>query len=149
MTSRFLAQVLGGASAMRYRNPGHRRLIGYRVTCEDAQCSDCYQRAGGLTAWLSAGGFEDWREPIPISSEGDPADSPTHCRDCHALIPHQLTKAGLTLVAQTIRDAIAYPWAHSLPSVRLWAAVYGELTDLPSELLAVTQSWPDQEGPAT
>ena len=120
-------------------------LIGYWVSCDDAQCCDCYQRSGGLDGWLADGGFEGWDEPIAIHDVGDPSDSPTHCCDCEALIAHELTSDGLDYVAETIEDAICNPGDHRRCIVRQWAAEYGAAAEVDPGLLEQAARWPDHD----
>lgn len=76
------------------------RPIGHYVTCDEAECAACFQRAGGQARWLADGGFEDWAEALAIFRDSE-SDSPTHCHDCGRLIEHGLTDTGLRYVAES------------------------------------------------
>lgn len=79
--------------------------LGYYLTCDDAVCTRCYDETGGLETWLADGGFEDWPDPLEITSS-DESDTPTHCGICEALIPHQLTNYGMDYVREALADAV-------------------------------------------
>lgn len=71
---------------------------GYYLTCDDAECSDCFS----LDDWE---GFEDWEEPLPIFSDTE-SDSVTHCQSCGVVIPHELTEYGYASIAESVRDCL-------------------------------------------
>jgi len=86
--------------------------IGFYVTSDDAQCVDCHDPG----EWS---GFEEWQEPSVIF-EGTIADSPTHCTDCGALIPHGLTVDGYGYVAERLARRAGRP-----DILDKWARTYG------------------------
>jgi hypothetical protein len=99
-------------------------IEGYYVTCDDAECLDCYEAAGGFDTWKHAmGGFEDWEEPIGISSYEE-SDTPTHCRECGKLLCHSLTSDGYDYVAEAIVDD--FRDGERTPVTSMWANYYGE-----------------------
>jgi hypothetical protein len=103
--------------------------IGYYVTCDDAECAACFQRAGGHANWLAHGGFEDWPEALGILRDSD-SDSPTHCHRCGRLIEHGLTDTGLRYVAESVLQGFSE--GKQNPVTVQWITAYGDR--LPDEL---------------
>ena len=74
-------------------------------------------------------GFEAWDEPQVILSDEE-SDTPTHCVECHELIPHALTSQGYEYVREHIinklldGDPIQHP--DGLKVVRSWWERYGD-----------------------
>lgn len=120
--------------------------VGYYITCDDAICDECAPAGfadGDYSFW---DGFEDWDEPIAISS-GDELDAPTHCVDCEALIAHQLTSVGYEYVADAIergvRDGDGRHCIH-----RAWWEQYGaEIDDdrVRDIVTAMAEKWPERD----
>ena len=90
--------------------------IGFYVTSDDAQCAECHDPE----EWS---GFEEWQEPSVIF-EGTVGDSPTHCTDCGALIPHGLTVDGYLHVADALARRDGRP-----DILDKWAQTYGPYLD--------------------
>jgi hypothetical protein len=79
--------------------------LGWYVTCDDAVCRSCAPdgfAAGDYSEW---GGFESWETPAAITFS-DESDSVTHCRECSAVIGHDLTPDGTRYVLTAITEFI-------------------------------------------
>ena len=98
--------------------------IGYYVTCDDAICRNCAPAGfadGDYSEWP---GFEGWEEPLAIFNDTD-ADTPTHCRQCGAVIRHDLTADGARYVMDAIAEFIAGD-GHNPDVMAQWWDAYGE-----------------------
>lgn len=99
--------------------------IGYRTEDGDPFCLYCYRRF--------IKGDQDW----PITTN-DAGDTPTHCRRCEVLIPHDLTGDGEEYVMDRMEEtfdnitrAVTYPaggdfGGGQLYIQRQWWKQYGE-----------------------
>lgn len=101
-------------------------LIGYYITCDDAECLPCFERSGGVSAWLKRGGFESWPEPLAIEDSTE-SDSPTHCHACGIVLEHDLTDAGLDYVAEAIGSG--FTEGKQNPVTVQWIDAYEEALD--------------------
>jgi hypothetical protein len=109
---------------------------GYHVTCDDAQCTSCFERLGGHAGWLANGGFESWTDAPTIFTNSE-SDSPTHCHECGRLIAHDLTDAGLRYVAESVLQG--FTEGKQNPVTVQWIKAYGdqipdELDDVPGSM---------------
>lgn len=108
-------------------------LLGVYVDCDTAVCADCHDPS----TWE---GFEDWDEPLAIFPDSE-ADTPNHCAQCHALIPHALTGDGLAYVADALRERTG-----SESVLDAWAAEYGDYlsaSDVGIDVEAVFRAYVD------
>lgn len=96
-------------------------VSGFYITCDDAECVDCYERAGGEAAWRANGGFESWEEPLAIFDDAE-SDTPTHCCECGEVIEHDLTDYGYGYVGEAILDG--FKEGKQNPVVVQWIAAY-------------------------
>ncbi len=81
------------------------RILGWYVG-EDMYgpyCPACYEGMG------LAGGDGRSDADCPIFSIGHEADAPSHCAECDALIPHDLTPDGVEYVREAVREAAQNP----------------------------------------
>lgn len=92
--------------------------IGYYVTCDDALCADCAPAGFAESDYSEWEGFDGWSEPIAIFPSTE-SDTPTHCAECEALIPHDLTPDGLAYVAERLAADDGRPEIHAM-----WAEAY-------------------------
>lgn len=91
-------------------------------------------------------GFESWDEPAAIFDDTE-SDSPTHCSECHELIPHELTSDGYKYVEDHARQHIesfgmtlVAPNAHSVQVVQSWLEQYGDWGDMNGILTALHEA---------
>lgn len=113
--------------------------LGYYITCDDALCARCAEAVDLDSTWE---GFESWEEPLPIE-HWDEADTPTHCKRCEALIPHQLTDDGIEYVREAYRETCADLMAgrSARPCiVRAWVLEY-----LPPTSHFIAKEWPTRD----
>lgn len=114
--------------------------IGYYLTCDDAVCAehvtviaDGYDVGTYFISGEQWAGFEDWPDPLPIFWS-DEADTPTHCVECEALIPHRLTDYGM----EYVREALEMPGGRRCIE-RAWVLEY-----LPSQA-HIVRDWPTHD----
>lgn len=133
------------------------KMVGVYITCDDALCTNCAHRRFVFVSgesegdpwdilvrnWRKAGGFESWDEPAVIFDDTE-SDSPTHCKKCGELIPHDLTPDGYRLVEDStwaqIREFVehrATPNAHSVKVVHAWLEQYGDWGDMNAIVIAL------------
>lgn len=137
-------------------------VLGYYVNCDDALCVDCFTRAYGSFShleteqerwdgqaqnWRADGGFEEWDEPLALLSDEE-QDTPTHCCECHELMPHALTSHGYEYVREHIVEALEQGEVQhpdSLRVVRSWWEEYGpymsesEIADMAAKCFDLTE----------
>jgi hypothetical protein len=99
--------------------------MGWYVNCDDAVCRDCAPAGFKLfpadySAWP---GFEGWEEPLAICND-DESDSVTHCRECGAVIAHDLTADGGESVKDAVAELISEPGSHTADVIAQWFDAY-------------------------
>lgn len=121
-------------------------VIGYYVTCDDAVCTDCAPDGFADGDYAEWAGFESWEEPIAIMSDEE-SDSPTHCRECEALIAITMTSDGYRYVAEHVTDAAQNDGGRRCIT-RQWWQEYGdgiEESDLREIISAMVATWPERD----
>lgn len=97
--------------------------LGYYVNCDDAVCRDCAPAGfaeGDYSEWP---GFEGWESPAAIFNDSE-SDTPTHCRQCGAVITHDLTREGGEYVKDAVAELISEPGSHTADVIAQWWAAY-------------------------
>lgn len=97
--------------------------LGYYVNCDDAVCRDCAPagfEAGDYSEWP---GFEGWESPAAIFMD-DASDSVTYCRQCGAVIAHDLTTDGAEAVKDAVAELISEPGSHTADVMAQWWEAY-------------------------
>lgn len=96
-------------------------VIGYYLNCDDAVCMDHFNE----DEWE---GFESWESPLAIFSDEE-SDTPTHCVECGALIPHALTTDGYAYVREAMDENLSE--GRRSPVVHRWVDYFaGDDNDL-------------------
>jgi len=98
-------------------------IIGYYINCDEALCADCANTEGIGKANEKEAEISP-TNPAPIYRDTE-ADAPTHCARCQVLIPHQLTSAGLSFIADVIATRLCGLLANE-SVVAAWWRVYGD-----------------------
>lgn len=116
----FIYEAPGAVTEGRYGVP-----LGWYVDCDSAVCRNCAPTGfadGDFSEWR---GFEGWEEPAAICYD-DESDSVTHCRECGAVIAHNLTAEGTSYVLSAITEFISEGAASHNPDVmaQWWDAYY-------------------------
>lgn len=97
--------------------------MGWYVDCDSAVCRDCAPAgfaSGDYSEWP---GFEGWEDPLAICND-DESDSVTHCRECGAVIVHDLTAEGGEYVKEAIAELISEPGSHTADVIAQWTDAY-------------------------
>lgn len=97
--------------------------LGHYITCDDALCDTCFNDPEYV--WP---GFESWEAPLTIM-DTTASDTPTHCCECHELIPHELTPDGYGYVESAIEGLILGDGG-SGEVVKAWWLEYGDDCEL-------------------
>ena len=99
-------------------NMGFGEVIGYYVAPNmlGPFCPHCYEELG--YADQDTGEERD----VPIFACGHEADTPSHCAQCEALIPHDLTPDGLEYVREAVEGLTVGQGSADI--VRQWQEFY-------------------------
>lgn len=98
--------------------------MGWYVDCDSAVCRNCVPKGFASGDFREWGGFESWEEPLPICFD-DESDSVTHCRECGAVIAHDLTIDGTQIVLDTIMEFIC-DGSHNAEVMAQWWDAYAD-----------------------
>jgi hypothetical protein len=140
-------------------------LLGHYVNCDDAVCLGCWdprdacEECGDLlgvvlrSQALKTGcnladnhwhGFEDWEEPLALLRDEE-QDTPTHCCECEALLPHRLTSHGHAYVEEALERNLRDPGDGRRCIVNAWATEYLDEPAMGRALGLALPSWPDRD----
>lgn len=103
--------------------PRYGIAMGWYVDCDSAVCRDCAPRGFGSGDYSEWPGFEGWESPLAICYDNE-SDSVTHCRQCGAVIAHDLTPDGAEAVKDAVAELISEPGSHTADVVAQWWEAY-------------------------
>ena len=106
-------------------------IVGYYLNCDTAVCVDCAPTPTDETDC-------DDGYPAPIYDDME-SDTPTHCANCEALIPHALTDDGYRYVEERIAGHLADPTDGRACVLAAWWREYGAVDRM--DLVGILNQW--------